>query len=116
MSEPKWTPGPWKLDRDRAWIFIVPAGRGATIATLPVEGNGEANGRLIAAAPRLMAALRQLHDITLSYFGVDDPQQIEAIEEAIAALADAGDRDALNAQEEWQREQTRLGIVNGGLA
>ena len=65
------TPGPWYADKvqDRAAFNIFPAG--AALALLQVAGpvhdgahqyaiNAEANARLIAAAPELLAALQAI--------------------------------------------------------
>ena len=54
------TPGPWTITRlvspDYALQFGIYAGPGPSVA-LVVNGNREANARLIAAAPDLLAAL-----------------------------------------------------------
>lgn len=55
------TPGPWRItDRDDAWE-IAPSGCGQSLAEITYTGgNAEANARLIAAAPVLLAALEAL--------------------------------------------------------
>lgn len=62
MSEP--TQGPWRVDR-RAHTRVV-AGIDDTIATTGCQSDlsdqWEANARLIAAAPEMLALLRDLYD------------------------------------------------------
>lgn len=60
MTEPKWTPGPWQLRSEdlrggRYWCVILPGCEEST--DLHEDDNGEANSRLIAAAPELYEAL-----------------------------------------------------------
>jgi hypothetical protein len=69
-NTPQWTPGPWEArPRDnRGWRSIV--ADGATIAEVfafgrnMVEGSnvGDANARLIAAAPELVEVVTRLAD------------------------------------------------------
>lgn len=63
MSDSKHTPGPWALFNDgesREWI-VMPVMREGDIARVE-SGNTEADARLIAAAPDLLAALKQTTD------------------------------------------------------
>ncbi len=71
MSEQKHTPGPWKLLRVCNSIGIVPAKPAKGISKYAVEDiaildvhveqyDAEANARLIAAAPDLLAACERL--------------------------------------------------------
>lgn len=66
MSEARFTPGPWKakLDHQYYWSVYSDSDVFFRIAsasdTLP--DRGEANARLIAAAPELLAALRLAKD------------------------------------------------------
>lgn len=57
VSESKYTPGPWGLSKAiDIWVMAGPA----HVATIPRAGDGgwsEANARLIAAAPDLLAAV-----------------------------------------------------------
>ena len=79
MSEElKHTPGPWSaglLDLDDAWpcikafqgeVYIVPPGYDGRYADFGVTGRSydeaRANARLIAAAPELLEALKELRD------------------------------------------------------
>ncbi len=66
VSQTKHTPGPWTFDRD--WrripmIFgadgmpVASIEKGITLKGIPVEPHCEANARLIAAAPDLLAAI-----------------------------------------------------------
>ena len=60
----KHTPGPWKVEAERAYIQIVPADNVA-ICELRRKGNTElemANAKLIAAAPDMLAALERIRD------------------------------------------------------
>ena len=62
-------PGPWIA----SFGAIVPAGKGHVIASVNRRNpNAEANGRLIAAAPELLAALRDL----LSAIGGEESSDI----------------------------------------
>lgn len=56
------TPGPWELYNEDLrggsyWVVAIPGPDFETI-DLHVEENGEANARLISAAPEMYAALR----------------------------------------------------------
>ncbi|QRY69153.1 hypothetical protein JVX98_13420 [Ensifer sp. PDNC004] len=57
MSETKHTRGPWEFDGPPDNI-IVWSGPEARVCFLTSDGPTEANGRLIAAAPDLLAALK----------------------------------------------------------
>lgn len=58
----KHTPGPWRIGDDKALVVAGP--RGLHIARVATVGmpNSDANARLIAHAPDLLAALRMLID------------------------------------------------------
>ena len=70
MSEIKHTPGPWRIDDGDEGVFGIFDSNGQAIAYLsenPYKGGGlpgwdvdQANARLIAAAPELLAALKTL--------------------------------------------------------
>lgn len=62
MSEPAWTPGPWALREEnlrggKYWVVSRP-GADETI-DLHEGDNGEANARLIAAAPTMAEYIRK---------------------------------------------------------
>lgn len=60
MSKPH-TPGPWRYqERSDAYTHIVRAGENRFLCQLAQDtsGEAEANARMIAAAPELLAALR----------------------------------------------------------
>jgi hypothetical protein len=56
------TPGPWRVDTMRhsakSEVFVIPGVCVVTGAT--TEADSEANARLIAAAPELLAVLREI--------------------------------------------------------
>lgn len=69
MNEPKHTPGPWELDERRdahQWpdAYIIKGYGANVLACVYDTGNdhvlthGQANARLIAAAPEMLAALQ----------------------------------------------------------
>ena len=65
MTRPRHTPGPWRIHRlANGWPVIISDAH--DIADLRRNGKGlphvEANAALIAAAPKLLAALQQLLD------------------------------------------------------
>ena len=79
-DEPKWTPGPWAVERNKrtwGWVDVVGPSLGvggptqATDLTLADEVKRIAEAHLIAAAPDLYAAL---DDLLASYAEPD--QQI----------------------------------------
>ena len=70
MSAPKFTPGPWRIERDNsgepwvrgAWDLVVGEGRERMVLASRAPwstraAESDANARLIAAAPELLAAL-----------------------------------------------------------
>ena len=62
-ARPKHTPGPWTVAASRA-IFGgggIPEEIATVRPTRPTSDEAEANARLIAAAPELLAALQNLH-------------------------------------------------------
>lgn len=58
------TPGPWTARQweGPAWIVLAPKGVSPGILAQTVGGNDEANARLIAATPDLLASLLELVD------------------------------------------------------
>lgn len=104
MSDPKHTPGPWRIDVDEdAHVKVVRDSTGGLVAELfrrdfDEDPEHEANAKLIAAAPRLAAALERCAD-ALDSFACDPPgfpsvewteEDAEAVREASAALREAG--------------------------
>ena len=86
MSEPAWTPGPWRAIRARV---LMPR-YNVAIADCDKPGlPGAANARLIAAAPELFVALTQLVAEFNKRATVFPASTEEAIEVAHAALARA---------------------------
>ena len=106
-TDTKHTPGPWKVSRDTRTIFASTEGAGVLIRgveqTIPqiahVIGNGfaatleeqKANARLIAAAPDLLSACRDvLEALDDRYDGAADSKylwagrHIDALRNAIA--------------------------------
>jgi hypothetical protein len=62
MSAPKHTPGPWVVSRTHAGYRIQEPALSRIIADIRWKSSGmdEANARLIAAAPEMAEALRDL--------------------------------------------------------
>lgn len=84
MTEQKFTPGPWTVDGAGRWALV----RGADMAIVATRHRlpgdvHEANARLIAAAPKMLAALEQV----ARYCDVDTDPIIRAT--AMAAIAEA---------------------------
>ena len=82
----KWTKGPWK------WLpnegqFIVDANH-QIVAEIPCQGANPADGPLIAAAPELLEALRELLDHA-DEAGEQMPCCLEIQSRARSALAKA---------------------------
>ena len=76
--ESKHTPGPWatmRLESQTGWVILRRVdenhAQGPVFAlvdaTTGVPGDTEANARLIAAAPELLAALKELRDMAKQY-------------------------------------------------
>jgi hypothetical protein len=69
VSDTKHTPGPWSFDENETGrtfdaCFGVAPSRGLSVAFVPCradDGTAEANARLIAAAPELLAAAKVGH-------------------------------------------------------
>jgi hypothetical protein len=59
----KHTPGPWQIEGSK---FITSSSTGGHVATIPDVVGSQANARLIAAAPEVVAELRALTDIVES--------------------------------------------------
>lgn len=64
MSAPAFTPGPWEarggsLHR-KHWLIDAPARRFIATIDGPPDAEGEANARLIAAAPKLYAFVAEV--------------------------------------------------------
>ena len=101
MSEPRWTPGPWQavksFDPDFSFAICAqphPALRGFTHIIAGIRETddaeaAEANARLIAAAPDLLEALREL-TIAAEAAGWDqDRQNLPSLNIARAAISKA---------------------------
>lgn len=85
MSEQKHTPGPWEAWRDEEGCWgIIKDNAFLTTAFDPdfggVEGSAEANARLIAAAPDLLAMLK----VAQLWLDVDGRFDMQGINAAIA--------------------------------
>lgn len=98
MSEQTHTPGPWFTSQPHGTIYIEARLRGSTLQEVAscgpteTEGQREANARLIAAAPDLLAALRYTLD-TLAHCAADkgySGMQAKAARMANDAIAKAG--------------------------
>lgn len=56
----KFTPGKWKAGRGPSFDFVAAAGRDKTLAAWPRSDENAANAALIAAAPEMYDALKDL--------------------------------------------------------
>ena len=82
------TPGPWEITVDQYGnLDVTMEGAGDMLADLKGCPNAEANARLIAAAPDLLAALEALRGDLLRYPNDDARREaiVNAAEAAIAA-------------------------------
>jgi hypothetical protein len=96
----KHTPGPWRAEQTPAsaywdWTVMAPSGEGRTMQIGIDTDNTEADARLIAAAPELLASLRRCTPLLNSArLASADKAYLEiageAVEEALAAIAKAG--------------------------
>lgn len=99
------TPGPWSLYGDRPVHICSMSVAAPTIATVNIDNSlpnyeeTEANARLIAAAPDLLAALENIVQnfdmgdfiITVAAQGEDTPEHRANLDFARAAIAKATD-------------------------
>jgi hypothetical protein len=100
-SETKHTPGPWRVAAMRGFagsIGVGPKGETAVavIAADAFPSEREANARLIAAAPELLAALRAMIGVWEHGIDPSDEQEIgepTAVRWARAAIAKAEGRE-----------------------
>ena len=103
-NETKWTPGPWQLETesrsvDGSELVITDAIGAYTVATCRILDTGvadvyegEANARLIAAAPDLAAAARKAIGFIASRLPAVDAEAQGVRETLVAALAKAEGR------------------------
>lgn len=103
MTTPKHTPGPWGYQkcpkpqahsdcRDHAWLVIWNDGKYEGDLAIVQTEQAEANARLIAAAPELLEACRELLDLTSDLHepdGSPDPEVERINRAARAAIAKA---------------------------
>jgi hypothetical protein len=89
------TPGPWRQGtKNQRFMNLVYAHNGGILVaevntSAPEPGENEANARLIAAAPELLAAIQNLLDCTeLNMDSLEDHTRW-CIETAIGAIAKA---------------------------
>ena len=97
------TPGPWRIT-DRYGVLTDQVGiDGRTVCTVWTmqQGHrpsgvdtepwpeGEANARLIAAAPDLLESLRELAELAVLQFGMPPPGADGPLQKALAAIAKA---------------------------
>lgn len=80
------TPGPWRIGQDKALIVAGPHGLHIARAAQVGMPNCEANARLIAAAPDLLAALRMLLEEFEDRFDMDNPSTNPGIKVAAARV------------------------------
>jgi len=109
MSRATHTPGPWAVERPygEPGMYVAAPSSALVCKLYPVDGryvadqleSVEANARLIAAAPELLAALRGLFEhcamVHKQWGEGSNAREAEAAEDAArAALAKAEGRDA----------------------
>lgn len=81
----KWTKGPWSVEDDKGHITII--GNGFPIAEMWIsDGNHHHNAKLIAAAPEMAAALREILNAA-EMEPRTNFQQAEATLRAVAKIA-----------------------------
>ncbi len=89
----KHTPGPWnwaKSDINGRYSIYRNGPLAYCGDTTAVDGDGEANARLIAAAPDLLVALQSFDDAFSHYCDGDpSPEEWAALKAARAAIAKA---------------------------
>ncbi len=90
----KYTPSPWKVDKEIATVSGHPwaiRAKDTVLADICDSKNGAANARLIAAAPRLLEALHRLVNANESYAGSTEAARVKAedIARAVTAARDA---------------------------
>lgn len=89
MSETKWTPGPWAAEKDAWWRVVSANGDVCEVIPWP-EDCDRADAHLIAAAPELYEALKNLRQSMV--FMMEDPFMslgTKCVDDADAALAKA---------------------------
>jgi hypothetical protein len=77
----------WRLVDERAAGGFLYIDRGPAFDFLQLDNDEHA--RLIAAAPALLAALKTLADVSRSYIGAMDLEDIDALLDARAVIAAA---------------------------
>ena len=88
------TPGPWKIAEDghyfgdsestRAPLFVIQTdSRQIARTTLPADNQEKANARLIAAAPDLLTAIVDLHEIC-GHWDIKETTIMNRVKAAIA--------------------------------
>ncbi len=80
----KHTPGPWKQERNNVVAdYTATYGVVASVSAMPNKWETDANARLIAAAPELLASLQEALGLLESY-SLGEHQVAENIRAAIA--------------------------------
>ena len=92
-NQTSYTPGPWEVFASHAGLYVIDSAEQGAICKLEWCLEAEANARLIASAPEMLAVLKRL----CSKFGVcydGTPFDWKEWREARAAIAKAEGRDA----------------------
>lgn len=97
-NKPSHTPGPWRVEQFRErWLILAPAGHPAPLATVHsdydhLRATSPANAALIAAAPRMLDALRVARLALRGNPGGKLPpgEALARVEYALASATDAG--------------------------
>jgi hypothetical protein len=81
MNTAKHTPGPWKVTINVNGIFVD----AEDASIVEMQNSHMPDARLIAAAPALLAALREMVDHYVDCYGLDDlPDHVATARAAIA--------------------------------
>ena len=112
-DQPKWTPGPWAVERNKrtwGWVDVVGPSLGvggptqATDLTLADEVKGIAEAHLNAAAPDLYEALAPLYAVAIDR-AVDAPEWRD--KDTVSVLISIGELRAIRAALAKARGETK---------
>ena len=98
MKKPNITPGPWEIGPSYPFIrysdptthYVLETGRMTLTQSPSLEDESKANAQAIAAVPDLLAALERLLACPDLQLDAMEPESLEAMADARAALTKAG--------------------------